>query len=164
MQDYIVETNTLGNEEVYVYDNVIYDIIQGKIVLRVKRPVAFQYWRRTDKYSVGYQVFAIVISPNLQPFKLKHDTDEKINLVKSNWKDFVRITLMKMYPEDLFIKMTESIAYAKNYLELVPNNKTELVTDIYAYHYFKNNYPELKHFYLYNGYSSNECLGYYEIP
>ena len=164
MTNYMIDTNNIGNESVYIFEKVLFDIIQRRLVIIIKKPVVFQFLRRTEKYSIGYNVFAISINPNLDAFKSKTD-DEKLNYIKNNWKELIKIASAKLYPKDITFTATDQVPLNINYISLLPEKEDNaFFNGMYASSFFMENYPELNYIFVYNGYTLNEFIGYYKLP
>lgn len=162
---YLIQKNIDGGEDLFIIDNVLFDIIQGKIVLYVKHMIVWEYWRRTMKYSIGSKNFCISINPNLQPFQNMGTSDEKIQFVEKNWKDFARLSFNRIYPNDITINFATNYIYNNEYQFLIPDGtETAIMESAFVYSYFKQNYKDLNHIAVYNGYITNEKIGNYEIP
>lgn len=170
MENYIIDNNVSGLEDLYKFTKVIYDIIEQKIMLTVKQPVVFDYWRRQERYTIGEKVYTILINPNLKPFDSMNNSTEKIKYVTDNWGDFVRTTLAKVYPKDLVMKLTDNLSYDVFYKYSTPATDTtftaieEVNVDECVCSYFMRKYPELNYFYVYDAYKTQERLAYLSIP
>ena len=170
MDNYFIDKNNAGREDLYQHIRTIYDIVESKIMLTVKKPMVYDYWRRTERYAIGEKIYTILINPNLKPFVSMNSSTEKVKYVEDNWIDFVLTTVANVYPKDLVMKQTDSITYDAFYKYSTPAASYEFITteDIAVQdcvcEYFIRKYPDLNYFYVYDAYKTQERLGYLNIP
>lgn len=153
--------NSSDKEDMYIYENVVKDIFENRILLLIKRPVIWQYWRRTEKYSIGTMNLCISIDPNIKPLKNIYHDDNIFKYVNSNWIDIVKLAMINIYPEDLIVKMTSTDDFTKNYTFL--ENNPPAPPSTCAVFEFGELYPELDFVHVYNGYDKEVLVKYIPI-
>lgn len=163
----MIEKDAVDKESAYIYDKTLFDIIQSKLILQVKTPVVVNFSRRKKAFEIGVVVYVIKIDPTLPPFANMTSNEEKVVFVQESWRDFVRLVLSGMYEaKDLEMckigVKTYGEAYGYESLEpFMPDEDFD--ENGYAFSYFRENFKGLNHYYIYNGYNTDENPNYRKI-
>ena len=150
-----------GQKSIYLFDSVFYDLIQGKYIMKVKKPVIAEFSRRIDKYSIGFMFYFVFIGKEIEPFKNIKTDPARTDYIKENWKELLQIATNNVYPKDFSVKDGELLLNTGNYSTLGDEDPLSPPESSAIYDLLQL-YPDLPGAFLFSGYS-NSFIRYIEL-